>query len=71
MNALQWVISGCSLVFASLLISFGRIGDIVGRRKLFFVDATLFGLGSLLASQAQSAAQLLVGESLIEGWGRR
>ena len=32
-SSLQWVISGYSLVFASLLISFGRLGDIVGRRQ--------------------------------------
>jgi hypothetical protein len=54
-SSLQWVISGYSLVFAALLISFGRLGDIFGRRKLFFtadrVDldvgrATLSGRGA-------------------------
>ena len=39
-SSLQWVISGYSLVFASLLISFGRLGDIFGRRRLFFIGAT-------------------------------
>lgn len=68
-SALQWVISGYSLVFASLLISFGRIGDIIGRRRLFFIGAALFGFGSLLASESSSVAQLFVGESLIEGVG--
>src|SRR3954451_23229710 len=68
-SALQWVISGYSLVFASLLISFGRIGDIIGRRKLFFLGATFFAVGSALASVSNSAAQLFVGESLIEGIG--
>jgi EmrB/QacA subfamily drug resistance transporter len=68
-SALQWVISGYSLVFASLLISFGRIGDIIGRRRLFFIGAALFGIGSLMASEANSATQLFIGESLIEGIG--
>src|SRR5262249_14711084 len=53
-SAMQWVISGYSLIFASLLISFGRLGDIFGRRKLFFFGATLFAIGSLIASLSQS-----------------
>jgi EmrB/QacA subfamily drug resistance transporter len=68
-SALQWVISGYSLVFASLLISFGRLGDIFGRRKLFFVGATLFAVGSLIASLSQNVVQLFIGESLLEGIG--
>jgi EmrB/QacA subfamily drug resistance transporter len=68
-SSLQWVISGYSLVFASLLISFGRLGDIYGRRKLFFVGATLFAIGSLIASLSQSVAQLFIGEALLEGIG--
>ena len=68
-SSMQWVISGYSLVFASLLISFGRLGDIIGRRKLFFVGASLFAIGSLIASLSQSVVQLFIGESLIEGIG--
>ncbi len=68
-SSMQWVISGYSLVFASLLISFGRLGDIVGRRKMFFIGAALFAVGSLIASVSQSVVQLFIGESLIEGIG--
>lgn len=68
-SSLQWVISGYSLVFASLLISFGRLGDIFGRRKLFFVGATLFAVGSLIASLSQNVTQLFLGEALLEGIG--
>lgn len=68
-SSLQWVISGYSLVFASLLISFGRLGDIVGRRKMFFIGASLFAVGSLIASLSHSVVQLFIGESLIEGIG--
>ncbi|QXC63327.1 MFS transporter [Aquihabitans sp. G128] len=68
-SSLQWVISGYSLVFASLLISFGRLGDILGRRKLFFAGAALFAIGSLVASLSQSVLQLFIGESLLEGVG--
>src|SRR6478609_5856231 len=68
-SAMQWVIAGYSLVFASLLISFGRLGDIIGRRKLFFAGAALFAVGSLIASLSQSVVQLFCGESLLEGIG--
>lgn len=68
-TSMQWVISGYSLVFASLLISFGRLGDIIGRRKLFFTGAALFAIGSLLASLSHSVLQLFLGESLLEGVG--
>jgi EmrB/QacA subfamily drug resistance transporter len=68
-SSLQWVISGYSLVFASLLISFGRIGDIIGRRRLFFIGAALFAIGSFVASESHSFAQLFIGESIVEGVG--
>lgn len=68
-SSLQWVISGYSLVFASLLISFGRLGDIFGRRRLFFAGAALFAVGSLVASLSQSVVQLFIGEALLEGIG--
>jgi EmrB/QacA subfamily drug resistance transporter len=68
-SSMQWVISGYALVFASLLISFGRIGDVIGRRRMFFIGAGLFAVGSLIASEAHSWSQLFVGEAIIEGVG--
>ena len=68
-SSMQWVIAGYSLVFASLLISFGRLGDIIGRRKLFFAGAALFAVGSLVASLSHSVVQLFIGASLLEGVG--
>src|SRR3954467_12252825 len=59
-SSMQWVISGYSLIFASLLITFGRFGDIVGRRRMFFIGATLFAIGSLIASLSQSVVQLFI-----------
>jgi EmrB/QacA subfamily drug resistance transporter len=68
-SSVQWVISGYALVFASLLISFGRIGDIIGRRRMFFIGAALFAIGSLIASESHSVVQLFIGESVLEGIG--
>jgi len=68
-SSMQWVISGYSLIFASLLISFGRLGDVFGRRRMFFIGASLFAVGSLIASLSQSVVQLFLGESVLEGFG--
>ncbi|MEN3271419.1 MAG: hypothetical protein V7636_180, partial [Actinomycetota bacterium] len=68
-SSMQWVISGYSLIFASLLISFGRLGDVFGRRRMFFIGASLFAVGSLVASLSQSVVQLFLGEALLEGIG--
>lgn len=67
--SIQWVITGYSLVFATLLVIGGRLGDLYGARRTFIVGVTLFGIGSALASAATSVGQLVVGESIIEGIG--
>jgi EmrB/QacA subfamily drug resistance transporter len=67
--SLQWVITGYSLTFASLLIIGGRLADLFGARRMFIVGAALFGVGSLLASLAQSVPALIAGEAIIEGIG--
>jgi len=67
--SLQWVITGYSLTFASLLIIGGQLGDVYGHRRLFVIGVALFGLGSLLASLAQSVGVLILGEAVIEGMG--
>ncbi|QXC59146.1 MFS transporter [Aquihabitans sp. G128] len=67
--ALQWVITGYSLTFASLLIIGGQLGDVYGHRRLFLIGVTLFGIGSLIASLAQSVGVLILGEAVIEGMG--
>jgi EmrB/QacA subfamily drug resistance transporter len=67
--SVQWVVSGYALTFATLLIIGGRLGDVYGHRRSFMVGATLFGMGSLIASLASSVPTLLIGEAVIEGIG--
>jgi EmrB/QacA subfamily drug resistance transporter len=67
--SVQWVMTGYSLTFATLLIIGGRLGDLYGARRTFIVGAAFFGVGSLVASIAQSVPQLIVGEAVIEGIG--
>jgi EmrB/QacA subfamily drug resistance transporter len=67
--ALQWVVTGYALTFATLLIIGGRLGDLYGHRRVFTIGAALFGAGSLLASLSWSVPSLILGEALIEGIG--
>ncbi len=67
--SLQWVITGYSLTFATLLIIGGRLGDMYGHRRTFIVGAAIFGAGSFLASVSHSVPTLVVGEAIIEGIG--
>lgn len=69
LKAVQWVITGYSLMLAAFTITGGRLGDIFGRKKMFMVGAVVFGIGSLMASQAHSAGFLLLSVSLVEGIG--
>ncbi len=66
---IQWVITGYSLVLAAFTITGGRFGDIFGRKKMFILGAIIFGIGSLMASRAQSDAFLMFSVSVVEGLG--
>ncbi len=67
--AVQWVITGYSLTFASMLVIGGRLGDVYGHRRMFIVGTAMFGFGSLLASESWSVGSLILGEAVIEGLG--
>ena len=57
---LQWIVTGYALTFGSLLLFGGRLGDVVGRRKLLITGLVLFGVTSLSAGLAQSSLALIV-----------
>ena len=67
--ALEWVVTGYALTFATFLIIAGRLGDIYGQRRVFIVGATLFTIGSGLASVSWNVGSLILGEAVIEGLG--
>jgi EmrB/QacA subfamily drug resistance transporter len=67
--AVEWVITGYALTFASLLIIGGRLADVFGQRRIFIIGAALFGSGSLLAALSWNIPSLIVGEAVIEGIG--
>jgi EmrB/QacA subfamily drug resistance transporter len=69
LQGIQWVITSYSLVLAALTITGGRLGDILGRKRMFITGAILFAIGSLIASLSTDVNTLLLGWSLIEGIG--
>src|ERR1041385_6581112 len=44
--SLQWVVTGYSLTFATLLIIGGRLGDMFGHRRMFVLGVAIFRVGS-------------------------
>src|SRR5947207_2505231 len=53
-TGLQWIVDGYALVFASLLLTGGALGDRRGRRTVFLAGLALFTLASALCSLAPS-----------------
>jgi EmrB/QacA subfamily drug resistance transporter len=68
-RSIQWVITAYSLTLAALTITGGRLGDLLGRKRMFVFGAILFAAGSLLASLSHNVGTLIWGESIIEGVG--
>ena len=67
-TAVQWVFEAYALVFASLLLVGGALGDRLGRRRIFVVGAVVFGLASVACGVAPDI-QTLVGARALQGIG--
>lgn len=55
----EWINSVYSLMFAALLIPFGRMGDLYGRRRLFALGVAVFLLASVLAAVSVNGPMLI------------
>ncbi|MFJ6080079.1 MFS transporter [Streptomyces sp. NPDC092369] len=58
--AIQWVVSGYALAFALVLVTAGRIGDAIGRRRIFLLALAAFVLCSAAAGAAPNITLLVV-----------
>jgi EmrB/QacA subfamily drug resistance transporter len=65
-TAIQWLIAGYLLSFATLLITGGRMGDVFGYKRLFMTGVAGFSLASLLCGMAWSP-EVLITARLIQG----
>ncbi|NJE32414.1 MFS transporter [Lactobacillus agilis] len=65
---LSWISSAYTLTFGGCLLLSGRLSDLLGRKKIFLVGLTVFGLSSLVISLATSA-QLVIVMRAVQGLG--
>ncbi|WP_396445300.1 MFS transporter [Actinomadura sp.] len=64
----EWVTSVYALVFAALLIPFGRAGDLFGRRRMFVLGTAVFAAASVAAALAGDGSAL-IGARALQGVG--
>jgi EmrB/QacA subfamily drug resistance transporter len=62
--SLSWVLNAYTLAFGGLLLLGGRLGDVLGRRRLFWAGLTVFTVFSLVGGFAVSPAMLIVSRAL-------
>jgi EmrB/QacA subfamily drug resistance transporter len=67
-TSLAWVVNGYLLTFGGFLLLGGRLGDLLGHRRLFLAGIVLFTLASLACGSATSQGTL-VAARLIQGFG--
>ncbi|HUY16239.1 MAG TPA: MFS transporter [Acidimicrobiales bacterium] len=65
---LTWVVDAYLIAFGSFLLLAGRLGDLLGRKKVFLSGVALFTLSSLVCAVAQSQA-MLIAARFVQGIG--
>lgn len=68
-TGIQAAITLYTLVMASTMLTGGKIGGIVGRKRAFSLGAIIYGTGSMITALAPTLPVLLFGWSLLEGLG--
>jgi EmrB/QacA subfamily drug resistance transporter len=67
-NSLAWVVNAYLIAFGGLLLLAGRLGDLIGRRRVFMIGLAVFTVASLLCAVAQSQ-EVLIGARFVQGVG--
>ena len=65
---LEWITSLYSLVFGSFLLTWGKLSDQFGRKRIFISGISLFIAGSIIDGFSQDLTQILVGR-VVQGFG--
>lgn len=58
-ETIQWLVNGYILSFGVLMVTFGRLADIYGRKKIFYLGLLIFGLSSLAGALSTGAAMII------------
>lgn len=64
-GTVQWVISAYALIFGVLIVTGGRLADLLGRRRVFFAGAAIFAFFSVLGGLAPNALTLILARGLM------
>src|SRR5215472_13553516 len=68
-TGIQTAITMYTLVMAAFMITGGKIGQIIGRKRAFTIGSVIYGCGSFTTAISPSLPVLLLGWSLLEGLG--
>jgi EmrB/QacA subfamily drug resistance transporter len=68
LSELEWIVTGYALTFASLMLTGGKLADLLGRRLIFIVGLAIFTVSSLVCGLAGSG-ELLIGARVVQGAG--
>ncbi|MEM8926199.1 MAG: MFS transporter [Actinomycetota bacterium] len=60
LQAVSWVVIASSLTISALLLPFGRLADVIGRRRVHLVGLVLFAVGAAMTAAAGSFVVLIV-----------
>jgi EmrB/QacA subfamily drug resistance transporter len=64
-NTIQWVINAYALTFGVMIVTGGRLADMFGRRRAFFLGTAIFASMSALGGAAQSETWLIATRTLM------
>src|SRR5450755_4901014 len=67
-SGLAWVVNAYLIAFGGLLLLVGRLGDLVGRRRIFLAGLTVFTSASLVCGLAGSQS-VLIAARFVQGIG--
>src|SRR3712207_1397792 len=67
-SGLAWVVNAYLIAFGGLLLLSGRLGDLIGRKRVFMAGLAVFTFASLLCGLAESQA-MLIGARFLQGAG--
>src|SRR5919201_3631997 len=67
-SELEWVVNGYALTFGVLLLTGGKLADLLGRRRIFIVGLVVFTVSSFFCGFANSAS-VLIGARIVQGVG--
>jgi EmrB/QacA subfamily drug resistance transporter len=68
LSELQWIVTGYALSFAALMLTGGKLADMLGRRRIFVIGIVIFTIASLFCGLADTG-QSLIAWRIVQGVG--